>query len=126
MDFKDMDKFYSFGSKFLSSTFQAHPIGLSNEVDDSGLREHDRLLLGNYEEMDFPVVFKQEYGKKLLDILDTGIAALLLISDFLRDVLEEYSFSGWETFPVRDLNKKGEEVIGYHGFSIIGRCGEVD
>ena len=126
MDFRDMDKFYSFGSKFLSSTFQAHAIGLNNKADDKGLYEHHKLLLGNYEGIDFPVVFKQEGGRKLLDILDTGTATLFLISDFLRDVLEEHSFSGWETFPVRVLNKKGEEVTGYHGFSITGRCGEVD
>lgn len=124
MDFKNFDK-YSFGSKFLSSTFQAHAIGLNNKGGD-GLYEYHKLLLGNYEGINFPVVFKQEGGKKISDILDTGTATLFLISDLLKDTFEEHSFSGWKTFPVTVLNYKEEEVAGYHGFSITGRCGEVD
>ena len=65
---KTIKNFYDFGSKFLTTTFQAHPINLKT------LNFMENLLKGEYDEIDFPVIFKQDSGKKntILDILDTG------------------------------------------------------
>lgn len=79
-----------------------------------------------YEGISFPVIFKQEYGKKLQDILDTGWVSLFLISDKLKAVLEENALTGWKTFAVKVLDKKGQEIQGYHGLSIVGRCGKIN
>lgn len=121
MEIKD---FFVFCSKHASSTFQASAIGLAK--DNNGINDHDRLVEGLYEEINFPVVFKQEYGKKLVDILGTGWGTLYLISDKMKTILKENNLTGWKTFPIKLYDKKGIEILGYHGFSITGRCGPVD
>jgi hypothetical protein len=127
MSIKD---FYSFGSKQVSSTVQAHPVGLKKffpiDPDKSYLYDEHRLIRGDYSDISFPVVFKQEYGNKLHDILDTGWASLYLISDKMKAVLEENSLTGWKTFDVKVMDKKGQQICGYRGLSITGRCGKID
>jgi hypothetical protein len=126
----NIKEFYRFGSKLLSTTVQAHmdrPKGfLSIAPDERRLMDEDRLMQGTYNDFIFPVVFKQEYGKKLQDMLDTGTASLYLISDKMKTVLEDNNLTGWQTFAVKVLTKKEEEIEGYHGLSITGRCGKID
>lgn len=121
MDIRD---FFYFGTKLSSSTVQVVPVGLKK--DKTGLSGHLRLVLGNYDEIDFPVLFKQDEGKKLQDVLETGTAALYLISDKMKNALTENQLTGWKTFPVRVLDKRGNEIEGYHGLSITGRSGPLD
>ena len=116
--------FFKFGSKLLSSTFQAGPVGLKK--DTNGVSAHLNLIRGKYEEIDFAVLFKQDSGKKLTDILDTGYVGLYLVSDRMKNILEENDVTGWKVFLIKLYDKKGNEVFGYHGFSVIGRCGPVD
>ncbi len=127
MDIKD---FYSFGSKLSSSTVQAHPIGLKefHPIDPNKKYLYDELKLirGDYSDISFPVIFKQEYGKKLEDVLDTGWASLFLISDKMKAVLEENALTGLKIFAIKLFDKKGTEIHGYHGLSISGRCGKID
>ncbi|MEM7110013.1 MAG: DUF1629 domain-containing protein [Bacteroidota bacterium] len=120
----NIQDYYTLGSKLSSTTFQAHPIGLKSK--EGGIGDNEKLVLGEYYEINFPVTFKQEYGKKLQDVLDTGTAILFLISTKMKTILEENELSGWKTFPVRVQDKKGNEVDGYFGFSITGRCGSID
>lgn len=117
----DMKNFFYLGSRLVSSTFQAYPCGLKN--DKNGMSEHYQLIKGKYDGIDFPVVFKQDYGKKLTDILDTGLAGLYLISDYLKTILKDNNFTGWRVYPIKLYDKKGNEINGYHGFSVIGTCG---
>lgn len=112
--------FYEFSSKLLSSTFQAGACGLK------GLDEYRMLVKGNFDEIRMPVVFKQDSGKKFTDILDTGSVSLYLISDRLKKILEENNLTGWETFPIKLYDKKDNEIFGYHGFSITGKCAQID
>lgn len=120
---KTIAGFFTFGSKLLSSTFQAHLIGSEGRQD---IAEEKHLIRANFTGIDFPAVFKQEYGKKLTDILDTGWPFLYLISNKLKGILEETNLTGWKTFPIRLLDKKKNEILGYHGLSITGRCGPID
>ena len=119
-----INDFFTLDSKLLSSTFQARPINLKRDVDNN-FQEWD-LIKGNYAEIDFPVIFTQDHGKKLTDILDTGWPGLFLISDRLKKILEENKLVGWKTFPIKVYDKKKNEILGYHGFSITGRCGPID
>lgn len=112
---------FSFGSKLVSSTVQAHAIGLKRNED--GSNDHWNLSKGNYKGINFPVIFKQDSGKNFTDILDTGWPGLFLISDRLKGILEENRLTGWQTFPIKLYDKKGNEISGYHGFSIIGHSG---
>src|ERR1700761_161521 len=120
----DIKNYYTFGSKLSSTTFQAHPLGLS--FKKGGIGDIEKLTLGNYYKIHFPVKFKQEYGDKLHDILDTGTAIMYLISDRMRDVLEENQLTGWKAFPIQLYDKQQNEVKGYQGLSITGRCGSVN
>ena len=107
-------KFFIFSSKLASSTFQAH-------LTDSKI-DHHKLIKGDYIGINFPVIFKQRYGSKLLDLLDTGCAGLFLISDKLKTVLEENHLTGWKTFPVEINDKNENPILGYYGLSITGIC----
>ncbi len=110
-----MKDFFSFGSTFVSTTVQAHPIDIN--LDDL------KLTKGDYQGMDFPIIFKQKYGNKLRDILDTGCVSLYLISERMKQLLEEHQLTGWKVFPILLYDKKGKEIAGYHGFSITGQSG---
>jgi hypothetical protein len=120
MDIKD---FFDFSSKYVSSTFQAAAIGLRIDKD---VDEHWNLIKGEYTGINFPVIFKQEEGKKLTDILDTGWAGFFLISNRLKILLEGNGLTGWKTYPIRLYDKKENEISDYHGFSVIGRCGPIN
>jgi len=111
--------FFDFGSKLLRSTFHSSPI-------DIPYNGHIELITGNYKNIKFPVIFKQNSGKNLLDILDTGHANLFLISEKLKSVLMENELTGWKTYPIKLFDKKNSTILGYHGFSITGRCGPIN
>lgn len=119
----DINDFFDFRSRLVSSTVQAHAVGLKK--GENGKSEHWNLIKGIYEGIDFPVVFKQDYGKKLTDILDTGWPSLYLISDRLKKLLEDHHLTGWRTFPIKLYDKKNNEIMGYHGFSITGKCSPI-
>ena len=116
--------FFSFSANTNLSTFQASPIVL--EENKTNRDDCIDLIKGKYDEIDFPVVFKQFHGKKLLDILSTGWPSRYLISDKMKTVLENNKLTGWKTFPIKLYDKKGNEILGYHGFSVTGRCGPID
>lgn len=122
----DIKDFFILSEKFSSSTLQVHPVELNFSEDENRLDDILMLLMGNYSRIKFPVVFRQEYGRKLEDMIRTGHAVLYLISEKMKTVLEENSLTGWKTFDVRILDKQGQEVIGYYGLSITGRCGPID
>ena len=117
--------FFTFRSTYSPSTIQAHATGVSRELKE-GLSYDRKLLLGLYEGFQFPITFKIQYGRVFKDILDTGTGSLYLISEKMKNSLKEHQLTGWKTFPIRLLGKQDEEIQGYHGFSITGRCGPVD
>ena len=121
MKINELSDFFDFDSKYLSTTVLASAIGLKR--DENGLNEHWNLVKGIYKGINFPVTFKQDEGKNLTDILNTGWPSLHLISDRLKNILESNKLTGWKTFPIILFDKKGNEIPGYHGFSFIGKCG---
>ena len=121
MQIKD---FFRFSDDTNTVTFRAGALDLKD--DEEGVNDRDRLIIGKYEGITFPVVFKQFQGKKLLNILGTGWPGLYLISDKTKTVLEENHLTGWKTFPIKLYDKKENEILGYHGFSVTGRCGPID
>jgi hypothetical protein len=103
-----MSNFFKLRSKLLNSTIQVHSVGLDIIPDPcrKNFSDHNRLIIGNYEGIDFPVNFKYESGKIFRDILDTGWHILYLISDKLKHVLEISKITGWKTFPIKIYDKK--------------------
>jgi hypothetical protein len=106
--------FFRLDSKFILSNFRASPVNFKI----SGIN----LIEGNYKDIDFPINFKQQDGKKLCDILDTGYPSLFLISDRMQAILDENKLTGWKVYPIKLYDKKNNEIFGYSGFSITGRC----
>ena len=119
----NINVFFDFRSQFLSSTIQAHAVGL--QKDANGINDQWKLIKGTYKDINFPVTFKQKHGKKFTDILDTGWPSLYLISDKTKTVLEEGHLTGWKTFPIKLYDENGNDIPGYHGFSITGKCSPV-
>ena len=123
----EINRFYNLRSKLLSSTFQAHPKNLKRTNDLCGDSSYAKCLIkGLYDGIEFPIIFEQKYGSKLLDILDTGPASLYLISNKFKKVLIDHEFTGWKVFDVEVFDKRGQQVFGYTGLSVTGRCGPID
>lgn len=120
MKIANIGDFFYFRSRLVSTTVQAHAVGLKN--NDKGVNEHWNLIDGNYKGISFPVTFKQEHGKKLTDILDTGWPSLYLISERMKIILEENNLTGWKIFSIKLYDKRNNEIPDYHGFSIVGKC----
>ena len=120
----DKNMFFNFGSKLLSSTIQAHAVGIKRGENEAN--EHWKLIKGNYTGIESPITFKQAYGKKLTDILDTGWPSLLLISSRMKGILESHNLTGWKTFPLKLYDKNEVEVSGYYGFSVTGKCASIN
>jgi hypothetical protein len=114
----NINNFFKLRSTLSSKTFQAQT--------DNTFDGHNILIYGIYDSIRFPVVFRECYGKKLEDLLDTGWPSLYLISEKAIGILEKNKLTGWKPFNIKLFDKNGNEVNGYHGLSITGRCGEVD
>lgn len=109
--------FFRFDSKVSSSTIQAY-------IQDDTI-DHIKLIRGEYEGIKFPILFKHEYGSKFKDVLDTGRVNFFLISEKFKNILQENKLTGWKVYPIKLVDKKGNEIFGYHGLSVTGRCGSI-
>jgi hypothetical protein len=114
-----IENFSTFHSKLFSTTFQAPPIDLKRT-------DYNKLRTGQYDDILFPVQFKQESGKKMCDVLDTGSASFYLISDLMKKILEENNLTGWTTYRIKLYDKHNNELLGYCGFSVLGKCGPIN
>ena len=116
-----------------STTFKASPIIADKFVEDHvpipGYQNafffgYD-LGVGKFPEwLQFPVVYRQYEGKRIYDIIETTYGPTFLISDYLLQLLEIEKLNGWSTYPIILLDKKGNEISGYHGFCILGHGGD--
>lgn len=100
----------------------------SNDWSNPGPRFLDDYLRKGYYPswLQFPVVFHQyDEGKVLRDFLDTRIPSFYLISQRTKELLEKEQATGWISYPIKLFTQKGQEIFGYHGFSITGRAGLV-
>lgn len=131
------DVFYQLTSKgYLTTIAVTTPIFeqalIDEPIGEDGQRAGDRhnifyyLRYGEFPEwLSFPVPFFIKDGKYFRDMIDIRCASLsVLISDRMKDILISNGLTGWITYPIRLTDKKGNEVSGYNGFSIIGRGGE--
>lgn len=124
--------FFEFGSRNYLTTFYAQFPEYENfgklsqqELDRLRLTRH-KLSRGEYEGIEFPVVFREhphDSGKRFRDVLDNRTIDGYLISDRMKRILEENNVTGWQTYPIVMYDKRGNEIKGYHGFSVTGRCG---
>jgi hypothetical protein len=60
------------------------------------------------------------------DIIWTGSAVPVLVSDRVVSILDREGFEGWTTYQVALSGKLGEPIEGYRGLVVHGRCGEIE
>lgn len=128
MELKYSD-FYEFGGAIVCTTFTALPekflqLRSNNELDKAN-EFLDSLAYGDYDNMDL-IIWKQDsnYGNKMRDVLWCS-TSLFLISDRFKNILIESGLTGWKSYPILLYDKKGNQIEGYNGFSIIGRGGNM-
>lgn len=127
--------FYKFRSEGFLTTFYVRPelfdFAIKNHLYgfESGREIHHHLLYGDEngsfpDYIQFPVVFRQEEGKKMRDMLDMRFDGnCFLISDRMKQLMEENHITGWKSYPVIVYDKKGIVVEGYNGFTVTGMGG---
>lgn len=128
MELKYSD-FYEFDGALVCTTFTAHPeifIQLRSNKELAKANEFvDSLAYGDYDNMP-TLIWLQDgnYGNKLRDVLHCG-QSLYLISDRFKNILNEFELTGWKSYPILLYDKKGRQIEGYNGFSIIGKAGDM-
>ncbi len=128
-----MEKFYTLRSRNYLTTFSARAELRKNAIDNglcgfhSGRELFEQLAFGDHypEYILFPIVFHQDEGKRLRDVLDMRSVGFFVISDRMKLVLEENSLTGWKTYPIQIYDKKKNLISGYSGFTVTGKGGRV-
>jgi len=115
----EINNFYSFSAKFSN-------IPICVKCLEVNMDNYQNLIKGNFNDFNFPLIFKQISGKKLTDILNPSMISMYIISDKLKLLLEENNITGWKSYPAVINGKNGEQVKGYNGFSVTGKCGTTD
>jgi len=90
-----------------------------------GRERNKALIRGEYRPKE-AVLFRYQLGGAPNDLVETTLPGLYLLSNRVIEVLETARFTGWTSYPVRITGKGGEEISGYRGLSITGRCNPVD
>ncbi len=123
-----MKDFYTFDSKGYLTTISVFPDrNRYFQKFDANTFMNEKIIKGDWSRLEFPLVFhKIENGKKLRDVLDMRYVSAYLISDRMKNILEENKITGWKSYPVVIHDKKGSIIEGYNGFSIVGKSGPMD
>jgi hypothetical protein len=107
---------------------------ISDALDNDALRVKMETRMDEDEDVSLkrgelrpavPVCFRQYMGGRLKDLIGSG-GGQFMISNRLADTLRAGKFTGWSTYPAKIFGKKGEEITGYNGLAITGRCAEID
>jgi hypothetical protein len=67
-----------------------------------------------------PIKLGAYQGGQATDFLWSAMPPLVCVSSRVVNLLEKNSITGWTTYPVEVFGRNGEELPGYHGFSITG------
>src|SRR5207244_3302426 len=60
------------------------------------------------------------------DVIWTTLAVPLLVRNRVREILEARAFKGWTVYPIELGGAEGQPITGFHGLSILGRCGAIE
>jgi len=113
LDRKAMSEFYRLSDPLTNSAFRG-------EVGDLELYvEMERAKLGEGRPRKTPVI-RRQMGWKLCDFI--WVSMVPLIHQRVVDLLALGGVSGWSSYPVKVIDRKGEELDTYHGLCVVGRC----
>ena len=91
----------------------------------SRVRDSTEILRGELSVSEgAPVHIRWQMGSALPeDVIWTTAANVIIVSAKVVELFVQRGLSGWGTYPVRVTGKDGEEIGGYSGLCITGRCG---
>ncbi len=119
-----MNKFYRLFSTEYAKDFRCFP----NIVDGVNYYEYNskQILRGDFSRIRQPPVFEEvEYSGSIFSDIIGYTNEPYFISDKLRKIFEQAKITGWvlnESKVLRSKKKDYEEISGYNGISIIGKC----
>jgi len=116
----DFEKIYSLGEQFNRRALRATPSG-------DALIKHRDLGSGVWEPQQ-PVMLQQANvgGNTPKDLVGTGLVDIRLFSNRTIELLRARQYTGWKTYPVELVDRRGERISGYQGFAVVGRCGPIE
>jgi len=119
MQFPGFDNIYSLGEPFATRPFRGSLREATPNLDFYAVASgrtvpHEAVRVVPYG------------GRDLTDFIWTDAAVLRLVSHRVLALLRESRISGWSTFPVEVSDRNGEPIGGFEGFSVIGRCGQLN
>ena len=86
----------------------------------------DYKLFRGELELDSPVKFYPNVGKKPYDLVGSGWAIFHLFSSKIINILVENHITGWKIYPCELYGLDGKMIEGYSIFSVTGRCAPID
>jgi hypothetical protein len=118
LEFPGFDRLYRLDDPLNYNWLQA-------ECDDAGSLELQDALVRSRAQPPDPVTFRWTEGKaRPADFVWS--VGMPLVSERVVDLLLGERFTGWSSYAARLLGRDGEEIGGYHGLGVWGRCGEID
>jgi hypothetical protein len=99
----------------------------SDETGDALFDWHfGRALLEGRRKPTSPLVFRQVRKSRWYDMLWSGQAQIMVVSSRLVDLLKAEHATGWSTYPLTLLDKRGKRVPGYCGLAVTGASGPIE
>lgn len=89
-------------------------------------RDEGRALLRGELTPKQPVIVRHAMGGIPKDFIWTTYAGPMIVRTTVVELLRTHEFTGWKTFPVEVYDRKGQNIQGYVGLAIYGRCGPID
>lgn len=126
------NKYYNFTSNGYLVTLAVAPVFFEKAIasddwsEDGGRMIYDHLIRGEHRDyISFPVDFIVTDGKKLRDVIEMRYPFGFLISERIKTIFECAGLTGWRTYDVTVHKNNGEEIPGYYGFQVTGKCSTV-
>lgn len=117
-EFNGWDRIYS-----LSDPLASRPFRGSLQLDSGA--EAYALTRGELVPAT-PVTVTHASGGQPSDVIWTTYAIPLLVNSRVVDILSDGGFTGWSTYEVSVFSRAADEIKGYRGLAITGRCGPLD
>lgn len=89
-------------------------------------REEARALLRGELTPKQPVIVRHTMGGTPRDVIWTTYAGPMIVRNTVVELFRAHEFTGWKTFPVEVYDRKGQNLPGYVGLAVYGRCGPID
>ncbi len=73
-----------------------------------------------------PVELRWMQGRRVpRDFIWTTLAVPVIVSERVVAILSQRRFLGWSVYPIAVRGPKDEDIQGYHGLAVRGRCGRL-